>query len=136
MIRMLARTLAINLASIYIVAKVMGGVFIIEGGISKFLVAALAISVINLVIRPIINLLLLPINLVTLGFSRWFANVGVLYVATRLVPEMRIVPFISQRLELPFAIIPSITFSAFGAFLYVSLVLSLIFHIIYWIFQE
>lgn len=136
MFRLLARNIVINLASIYLVTKVLSGVFVIEGGASKFLLAALAISIINLILRPIINLLLLPINLMTLGFTRWLANVGVLYVATKLVPQMHVLPFISPMIELPFIIIPSITFSAFGAFIYVSFILAVIFHVVYWIFQE
>ncbi len=136
MIRFLARSIAINAAGIYIVVKVLSGIFVIEGGIAKFLTAALAISLINLIVRPIINLLLLPINLLTLGLLRWVGNIGVLFLATKLVPEMQIHEFISPKLELPFLIIPSFEFSKFGAFIFVTLFLSLVFHIVYWLFQE
>lgn len=136
MIRFFARSIAINLASLYIITKIISNVFTIEGGVGKFLLAALAISIANLIVRPIVNLFLLPLNLVTLGLFRWLANVAVLFVATKLVPEMQIHTFTSSPVSLPFLIIPSIDFSKFGAFLFVSLALSVVFHITYWLFQE
>jgi putative membrane protein len=47
---------------------------------SAYLVASLVFVIFNFVLSPIIKLLLLPINLLTLGLFRWLSNVLVLYL--------------------------------------------------------
>lgn len=136
MLRLLLRSLAINLASVFIAVNVLSGIVTYIGGIRTLFLAATVIAVANLIVRPIINLLLLPIHLVTLGTFRWLANVLTLFLATRFIPGLQIHPFTSHRISLPFLIIPSIDFSAFGSFLYVTLIFTLIFHFLYWLFQD
>ena len=72
--------------------------------------AALAIALVNLFVRPIVNLLLLPIHLVTLGTFRWAANLVTLYLVTRLVPNLQIHAFTFPGLDLKYLIIPSMHF--------------------------
>ncbi len=136
MLRLLLRSIAINLASIYIVIQILSGVIVYVGGYKTLLMAAVAISLVNLLVRPIINLLLLPIHLVTLGVFRWVANLVTLYVVTLLVPNLQIHSFISPGLNLRYLILPSMNFSAFGAFLVSTVILTITFHFIYWLLQD
>ena len=136
MLRLLLRTIAINLASIYLAAQILSGVITYVGGYRTLLMAALAIAAVNLFVRPIINLLLLPIHLVTLGLFRWFANLVTLYLVTLLVPSLQIHSFVFPGLNLQFVIIPSMHFSAFGAFVVATFTLTLTFHLIYWLLQD
>src|SRR3990167_1349758 len=65
MLRLLLRSIAINLASIYIAAQVLSSIISYVGGTQTLLLAALTLAAVNLFVRPVINLLLLPIHLVT-----------------------------------------------------------------------
>lgn len=136
MLRLLLRSIAINLASVYIAAKILSSVIVYFGGFQTLLVCAAVIALVNLLVRPVINLLLLPIHLVTLGVFRWITNLITLYAVTWLVPQFQIHPFTFPGLDLRFIIIPSIHFSAFGAFLVATLVLTFTFHFLYWLLQD
>ncbi len=136
MLRLLLRSIAINLASIYIAAQILLGVITYVGGYQTLLMAALVIALVNLFVRPIINLLLLPIHLVTLGIFRWVANLVTLYLVTRLVPNLQIHAFTFPGLDLKYLIVPSMHFTAFGAFLVATLTLTIVFHFLYWLLQD
>lgn len=136
MIRLLLRSIAINLASVYIAAQILSGVITYVGGYQTLFMAAAAIALVNLFVRPIINLLLLPIHLVTLGIFRWITNLVTLYLVTRLVPNLQIHSFTFPGLNIHYIIIPPIHFSAFGAFLVATLTLTIVFHSIYWLLQD
>jgi putative membrane protein len=135
-IRLLLRSIAINLLCIFITAQVLSGVISYVGGYKTLLLAAAVISLVNLLIRPIINLLLLPINLVTLGMFRWLSNLLTLYLVTWTVPNLQIHPFVFPGLQLKYIIIPEIHFTPFGAFVITTLTLTLVFHFIYWLLQD
>lgn len=136
MIRILLRSVAINIACVWIVIQILAGMITYVGGFKTLLLAAICISIINLFIRPIVNLLLLPINLVTLGLFRWVANLVTLYLVTKFVPNLRVNPSDFAGLNVGFLIIPPLHFSAFSAFIVSTLVLTVIFHIVYWLFQD
>lgn len=136
MIRLFLRAIAINLLTIYITSQVLSGMITYVGGYQTLLLASLAIAVVNLFIRPIINLLLLPVHLVTLGLFRWFANVITLYLVTLMVPRLQIHPFDFEGFNARFVILPQIHFSAFGAFIVSTLVLTVVFHFVYWLLQD
>lgn len=136
MLRLFLRSIAINLASVYIAGQILSGVVTYIGGLKTLFMAALAIALINLLVKPIVNLLLLPINLMTLGLFRWLSNLIVLFLVTRLVPNLQIHPFVFPGINLQYLIVPSIYFSAFGAFILTTLTLTFIFHILYWLLQD
>jgi|SRR3989344_4592178 len=136
MLRLLLRSLAINFASVFIASQILSGVVSYVGGFQTIFFASVIIAVINLVVRPVINLLLLPIHLVTLGLFRWAANIVTLFLVARLVPNFTIHPFAFPGLNLTYLIVPPFHFSAFGAFIYATLVLTATFHFLYWLLQD
>ncbi len=136
MLRLLLRTIAINLASIYLASQILSNVISYVGGYQTLLMAALVIAGVNLFVRPIVNLLLLPIHLVTLGIFRWVANLVTLYIVTWLVPNLQIHAFTFPGINLHYVIIPAIYFSAFGAFVVATFTLTVTFHFMYWILQD
>ncbi len=136
MLRLLFRSIAINLASVYIAANILSGIIIYVGGPKTLLMAAVVIAVVNLLVKPIVNLLLLPIHLVTMGVFRWVANLITLYVVTIVVPNLQIHAFTFQGVDLKYVIVPVVHFSAFGAFLLSTFVLTVTFHLIYWLLQD
>ena len=54
--------------------------FQIQPNFNTYLVASLVFLLINAILKPIIKLILLPINLITLGLFYWLINVIVLYI--------------------------------------------------------
>lgn len=136
MLRLFLRTIGINLASIYLASQILSNVISYVGGYRTLLMAAVAIAVVNLFVRPVVNLLLLPIHLVTLGVFRWVANLITLYIVTWLVPNLQIHAFTFPGVNLQYVIIPTINFSPFGAFVVATFTLTVTFHFMYWILQD
>jgi putative membrane protein len=136
MIRLMLRSLAINIASVYIAIQILSGIITYVGGLGTLVLAGVIISLANLFVRPLINLFLLPIHLLTLGTFRWLANLITLYLVTLIIPSLAIHSFISPRIDLTYLIIPSIQFSPFGAFVVATFTLTAIFHCLYWLFQD
>ena len=65
--------------SFYVTSYVVGG-FQIESSWRAYLLASVIFLLFNAIASPVIKLLLLPINLLTLGLFRWVVNVIVLYI--------------------------------------------------------
>ena len=76
--RLLVRILGTAL-SFYAVSALVAG-FHITPSWTAYLIASFVFVVLNWIVSPIVKLLLLPINLLTLGLFRWVASVIVLYV--------------------------------------------------------
>ena len=54
--------------------------FAIDNSLITYLMASVIFLLVNLALSPILKLILLPINILTLGIFRWIINVLVLYV--------------------------------------------------------
>lgn len=71
--------LLLNSVALWIVAQLYSGVFFAPGsGLLDYLVAVLILGLANALIRPILLLLTLPLNLVTLGLFTLVVNAVVL----------------------------------------------------------
>lgn len=126
------RSIVYNAASIWIVSLLASGI-ILEKGYETLLVAAFALGLINLLVKPVINILLLPLNLITLGAFRWLVNVLALYLVTIVVPDFRIVPLHFSRFTYQGIVIPPISLNLIFSFVVISFLISLISSFWYWL---
>lgn len=60
------------------------------GGWTTLILASVVLTLLQKIVRPILNLLLLPINIVTLGFFSLVINVIILWLAMVIVPGFHI----------------------------------------------
>ncbi len=101
--------IAINVFALLVVAYVVPG-FALES-LSAAIVAAVVIGVVNTFIRPIIQIIALPISLLTFGIAAFLINVGLLWLVSLIVPGFTITSFTT-------AIIASIVLSLVSWFLH------------------
>jgi putative membrane protein len=128
----LLRSFVFHAFVIWFLAANIGGIH--YGNDPKILLlAALALTFVDMLIKPVINLLILPFNLITLGTFRWVSSVFTLYLTTLLVPGFAIVAFTYPGLNAGFIIIPAITLSLLGAYIALSVLSSLLVSFIYWL---
>ena len=78
MIRWLVSALAL-----YLTSMIVRGIVI--DGFAALLFAAITIGVLNAVVRPVILLLTLPLNVLTLGLFTLVVNAGMLWLASKVV---------------------------------------------------
>lgn len=125
----------INISSLWVVSYIFWG-FKYVGGFQSLIIAALALTLVNLLVRPIINLLLLPINLLTLGMFRWLVNVVTLYLVTLLVPQLIIKPFLFPGFNYQGFNIPQIYLNYFWSLTLSSFLISLTSSFLSWLLIE
>ncbi len=100
--------LLVNILALVIVAYLVPG-FTLDT-LMAALVAAVVIGIINTLIKPIIQLLALPITLITFGIFAFVINVVLLWLASFIVPGFHIDGFFT-------AVISSIVLSLVSWFL-------------------
>jgi putative membrane protein len=78
-----------TIVTIAILAWIVPGVS--YGSWITLIIAGVVLALLDMLVRPILKLLFLPINIVTLGFFGWVINVFILWLATYLVPGFQII---------------------------------------------
>ena len=61
--------------------------------LSILIIAATMLGIANTFIRPILTLVLLPINIITLGIAGLFMNTLLLFIVTLVVSGFNVIPF-------------------------------------------
>jgi len=77
---------------------------------------ALILSIFELVIKPVIKILLLPINLLTLGLFRIIINTVGFYLAVFLIADFRLTPIHTPAINFQGLAIPALDINHFWAF--------------------
>lgn len=126
------RHLFYNFLALIFTGYVLAGVKFV-GGYQTILLTALVLTAVNLLVRPLVKLLLLPINLLTLGAFRWLINLIALYLVTVIVPQFQIKSFTFTGFTYQGFVVPTVNLSVFWAFLVTSLVLSLSTTFLFWL---
>ncbi len=88
--------LTINVFALLVVEYIVPG-FRLES-LWTAVVAAVVIGVVNTFIKPILQLIALPISLVTLGIGAFLINVALLYLTSKVVPGFTIDSFTTALL--------------------------------------
>lgn len=101
--------LAINVFALFVVAYLVPGFYLTS--FTAAVVAAIVIGIVNTFIKPILQLVALPISLLTFGLAAFFINVGLLYLTSKFVPGFAIANFLT-------AIIASIVLTFVSWFLH------------------
>ena len=133
--KQLLRTFIYHVFAIYIVNELFTGMEI-SGGIGMVFSAGILLAVLMLVGKPILKLLLLPINLITFGIAGLFTNVLVLFLLTFLLPEVMITSFTFPGYTLIGFMIPSMHFSYTASLVVTSVLITGITHTLYAVSEQ
>ncbi len=83
--------IAINIASLGLTAYLMKGIQI--DNVQSFIISAAVIAILNIVLKPILLILTLPITLLTLGAFIFVINSIIIMTASYLVPGFHVSSF-------------------------------------------
>ena len=128
------RHYVIDTICLYAISKMAGGMEF-GNGISTLLLAGIAVTAVSIIGKPIINLLLLPINLITFGLFRWVASSFIIFLATLIVPAFKVLGFYFTGFSTKWFDLPSINLTGLAAYIGFSFLLSLLTSIIYWLIK-
>ena len=104
--------LVISTLAILVAANVVPGVFV--ASTTTAIIVAIVLGVLNTFLKPVLQILALPITILTLGLFYFVVNVFIIYLATFLVDGFAISNFISALL---FGLVVSIVSAILGMFL-------------------
>jgi putative membrane protein len=129
------RNVLFNAFSIFILSQIMSGVKI-TGGLPTYIFGGIALTILLVFLKPILNLLALPLNIVTLGFFSFLTNIIIFYLLTVIVPGIMITAFTFPGFTYSGFVIPSIYFNTLFAFLIVAFLQSLIVSFLTWLVRK
>jgi len=111
-------------AGFYVVQYFLAGVHLDPTPVS-YLITSVVFVIFNFFLSPLIKLLLLPINLLTLGIFRWISNIIVLYLFDLLYDGINISAFAYPGLTSPYLSLPPTHLNLFWVLVLSSLLLNL-----------
>jgi len=126
------RNIFINFLTLLLIAKLTGAIDFSENYL-VLIWAAFFLTLLNLLVKPILNLLLMPINLLTLGAFRWVINAIVLLLVTLIVKDFVINGFVFPGFSLGGFIVPKVPFSFILALILVSFLIEIANAVINWL---
>lgn len=92
MIKTALRNYIINLAVLWAVTEIFPGLSY-NGEFRTLLVGALGLMGMNIIIIPLLKVVFLPLNILTLGIFTWVINVIALYLLTTIIPAFKLIPY-------------------------------------------
>lgn len=128
----LLRYYLINLGALWFTSIIIKGLVYV-GGIQTLFLAALVFALINLILLPLLKILLLPLNLLTLGFFAWVSNVLALYFLTRIVPNLHLTSFYFPGFSTGGFSIPATEVTVFWTAVIASLAIGLLTNFFHWL---
>lgn len=105
----------------------------ITGGWRQFLLASFVLSLIIYIVKPILNLIMLPINLITLNMASWILTFLCIYLWTFLVRDVNIGPWQFGGLVLGSVKLTPFELIAWQAVLLSSIVLTILIKFYSWV---
>ncbi len=126
------RHFAIDTLTLYAVSLFTAGL-VFEKGLATILLAGASLTVASLLARPVINLLLLPINLITFNLFKWVSSAIALYLVTLVVPGFKITHFYFAGMASNLFTIPPFSLGGILSYAVFAFIISFITSSIYWI---
>jgi len=108
----------------------------VTGGLPTYIFGGLALTILLLFIKPILNILSLPLNIITFGLFSFVTNIIIFYLLTVIVPGISITAFTFPGISYSGFVVPSIYFNTIFAFLMVSFLQSLIVSFLTWLIKK
>jgi len=87
--RVFIRNIIFNSFALWLTSQILPGLDISDGW-QKLLAAGLILCILMFLVKPILKILLLPLNFLTFGILTWFINVFLIYLLSILVPDVTV----------------------------------------------
>ncbi len=122
----LLRNLLLNAFAVYLADYYIAGVSISGNYLRSIAIITITLYVFNTLVKPVINVFLIPINLLTLGTFRWIINILAIFALTILIHNFIIDPFFFPGAGLFGIQVPSLMVGKILAVIITSIFISLV----------
>lgn len=121
--------------ALFVTAQALEGVRV-SGGLVTYIIGGAALSILFLLIKPILSIITLPLNIITLGLFSFLTNAIILYLLTILIPNISISAFKFSGFSFWGFVIPQFSINNFFAFVTASILLSIIVGFLKWLIKK
>jgi putative membrane protein len=121
--------------ALFLTTLILEGVSV-SGGAVSYIIGGIVLSVLFFVVKPILSIITLPLNIITLGFFSFITNAIILYLLTIFVPTISISAFKFSGLSFLGFIIPRFPVNGFFAFILASAVISFVVGFLKWLIKK
>lgn len=128
----IVRRVAIYTFTLFMLPIVVPGVNI-EGGFLTLIIGGIGLALMFLILKPILNIISFPVNLVTLGLFSMVTNALILYLLTIFISGIVISPFVYESISYQGFTTPQISFNLFFAYIFAAFVISLLESALSWL---
>jgi len=128
------KSFVLTAIALYLTTLIIPG-FSIGSGLSGVLIATLALALLNIFAKPLVKLLLLPVNLVTLGAFRWLASIVILYLLAFLITQVTISNFNINQIPALGKFLPNLNLNRFFATILISININLTQSLLSWLIR-
>lgn len=127
------RIFIVESVALYLISQMTDGLNF-QNGTQGLLVTAFALGIASLLVKPVINLFLLPLNLLTFGLFRFLTNTITIFIVDLVTQEFLITSFTLKGFKSELLVIPQLSLPS-GPLSYIafSLLISLVTGVIYWL---
>lgn len=132
MIKSFLLSVAVHVLAIFLLTQIFPGVTV-NGGLITLLIAGFSLTILDTIVKPILNVISFPINLLTLGLFSIVTNAIILYLLTVFVPDVIIKTFTFSGGTYGGITIAKMEFSTLMTFVIASISLSFIVTVINWL---
>lgn len=132
----LARAILVNGFALFILELLAPG-FHISGGFMALLIASIVLTLLFLIVKPILQVLSLPLNAITFGLFSFVINAILLWVVGLFVKQISIQPFAFPKIIFAGFVIPSIAINNYPIlYIVLAAILYGIIACINWVIQD
>lgn len=121
--------------SLFLLTQIMQGVRV-SGDITSYILGGFLLFILFTILRPILNIISFPFNLITLGMFSFLINVIILYILTVFFSNISIASFLFKGLSFAGFTIPKVFINTFFAYVLASFFLSAIIGFLTWITKK
>jgi putative membrane protein len=134
-VKSILRKVIFYTVALFLTAQIFEGVKI-GGGSITYLIGGTALSLLFLVIKPILSIITLPLNIITLGLFSFITNAIILYLLTIFVASISIEAFTFRGLSFFGFVVPGFPVNGFFAFIATSILVSFIVGFLKWLIEK
>lgn len=120
--------------SLFTLTQIISGISI-RGGWKTFLYAGLLFSALTYIVKPVVNLVLLPFNLLTLNMISWVVNIITFIIWTLLISEVKVTAWAFPGIHMGVVSLSPNTIDKFYMYIIGGIILTLTVQFYSWLFQ-
>ena len=125
----------INSLSLFLVSIAFSGL-VIKGGFPTYILAGAILTVFSILFDPIVKLITLPFNIITLGLLSFLTTLVSLFVLSLFFQNIKITDFVFRGFSFAGIEIREILFSGFLSFIAISATIYFLNKVIDWLFTN